>query len=76
MYELMQDWTFDQSNWVELVLPGESDLTLDDMSLLGQTIVGKLVDNVNPTIELVANPIPNQQMNFPCLLYTSDAADE
>ena len=60
----MQDWTFDQSNWVELVLPGESDLTLDGNSLIGQTIVGRLIDNVNPVMELVAAPIPNQQVNF------------
>lgn len=62
--EVMQDWTFDQSNWVELVLPGESDLTLDGNSLIGQTIVGKLIDTTNPTIELVANPIPNAPASF------------
>ncbi|MBR5085742.1 MAG: chitobiase/beta-hexosaminidase C-terminal domain-containing protein [Muribaculaceae bacterium] len=62
--EILQGWNFDQSNWVELVLPGESDLTLDDMSLLSQTVVGRFVDDVNPMIELVANPIPDKKMNY------------
>ncbi len=62
--DALQDWTFDQSNWVELILPAESALTLDGMSLMGQTVVGKLIDRTNPVIELAANPIPNQQADY------------
>lgn len=52
----------EQSNWVELVLPSAISTTggekpFDGKTLLGQTVVGKLTDAINPTIELVANPI-------------------
>lgn len=52
----------EQSNWVELVLPSAINTTggekpFDGKTLLGQTVVGRLTDAINPTIELVANPI-------------------
>lgn len=52
----------EQSNWVELVLPSAISTTggekpFDGKTLLGQTVVGRLTDAINPTIELVANPI-------------------
>ncbi|MBQ6649490.1 MAG: starch-binding protein [Muribaculaceae bacterium] len=65
IHPTMTDWTYDQSNWVEIVLPAQlnsNNLQLfDDKSLLGQTIVGKLVDKVNPRIEVVANPLPTSK---------------
>ncbi len=62
--EALQGENFDQSNWVEFVLPAQSALTLDDKSLLNHTIVGKLVDKTNPKIELAANPIPDEVMSY------------
>ncbi len=58
-----QNWTYDQSNWVEIVLPeaisGTENINLfDKKELLAHTIVGKLVDKNNPKIEVVAYPIP------------------
>lgn len=65
IHPAVQDWTYDQSNWVEFKLPGENDLTLDDMSMLNQTVVGRLVEkDPNPLIELLAHPIPNEQMSY------------
>ncbi|MBR5639558.1 MAG: chitobiase/beta-hexosaminidase C-terminal domain-containing protein [Muribaculaceae bacterium] len=65
IHPVVQDWYFDQSNWVEFKLPGERDLTLDDMSLMSQTVVGRLVEKTpNPLIELLANPIPNEEMSY------------
>ena len=65
IHPTMTDWTYDQSNWVEIVLPAKlnpNNLQLfDDKTLLGQTIVGKLVDKVNPCIEVVANPLPTNK---------------
>ena len=64
IHPVMQDWYFDQSNWVEFILPGESEFTLDDMSLLSQTIVGRLVEKDPAVIELLANPIPDEEMSY------------
>ena len=65
MHPVMQDWTFDQSNWVEFTLPGDSEFTLNDMSLFSQTLVGRLVEKYpNPQIELLANPIPKEEISY------------
>ena len=51
----------DQSNWAQLIL--KEAVPVDDVEpglrdlLLGQTVVGTLIDRLNPTIELRANPI-------------------
>lgn len=55
--EALQGMEFDQSNWIEIVLPDSLASKLDNKSLLGETVVGKLVDKTNPKIELVAFPI-------------------
>ncbi len=49
---------YDQSNWAQLILkePAMGDAFQGGL-LLGQTIIGKLTDRNNPTIELRANPI-------------------
>ena len=63
----MNDWTYDQGNWVELVLPGPIGESagigslLDNKVLMDQSIVGKLVDKNNPKIEVVAYPIPTSE---------------
>jgi len=55
-----QDGDYDQSNWAQLII---KDVDQDDSekytnkTLLGQTVLGTLVDKVNPTIELQANPV-------------------
>lgn len=68
VHESISDWTFDQSNWVEIVLPSEEgdkgSSMFDNKSMLGQTIVGKLVDKTNPKIEVTANPIPGNENNY------------
>lgn len=54
---------YDQSNWAQLILKepilnNEDAMGLQGGLLLGQTLIGKLVDRANPTIELRANPVP------------------
>ncbi len=55
------DVDYDQSNWAQLIL--KAPVLTDDAQdlqgalLLGQTVVGKLTDRNNPTIELRALPI-------------------
>ena len=56
------DVEYDQSNWAQLILR-EPATTGDDAQnicgrlLLGQTVIGKLTDRDNPTIELRVNPV-------------------
>lgn len=53
------DGDFDQSNWAQLILKESAgDEALQGHLLLGQTLMGKLIDRDNPTIELRANPVP------------------
>ncbi len=64
----------DQSNWAQLILkeavpvddtePGLRDL------LLGQTVVGTLIDRLNPTIELRVNPIATTGESYLPNVYT------
>ena len=61
--ESIGDAEYDQSNWAQLILKepvtgGNESQALEGRLLLGQTVLGKLVDRDNPTIELFANPIP------------------
>ena len=53
---------YDQSNWAQLILkePVSSgdESAIQGHLLLGQTVIGKLTDRDNPTIELSANPVP------------------
>ena len=66
VYNSMTGWKYDQSNWIEIILPEGQELGAADTAkfvnktLLGQTIVGELKDNINPTIEVVARPIPSE----------------
>ena len=66
IHPTMTGWTYDQSNWVEIVLPGEL-VTTEDLNmftgktLLAQTIVGKLTNRENPTLEVTAYPIPTSK---------------
>ena len=61
--KVTRDVDYDQSNWAQLVLK-DPVATVEEMSalqgrtLLGQTVLGTLVDRTNPTIQLRANPIP------------------
>ena len=65
VHEALTGWNYDQSNWVEIVIPEAlRDHAFDGKSLLGQTVVGKLIDKVNPTIELSANPIPGNAVEY------------
>ena len=52
---------YDQSNWAQLILkePVTSGDDIQGRLLLGQTVIGKLTDLANPTIELQVNPIPS-----------------
>ena len=66
IHPTMTGWTYDQSNWVEIILPGELQTTEDlemftNKTLLGQTIVGKITNIENPTIEVGAYPIPTSK---------------
>lgn len=66
IHPTMTDWTYDQSNWVEIILPGELQTSEDlemftNKTLLGQTIVGKITNIENPTIEVGAYPIPTSK---------------
>ena len=76
IHKVYQEWTYDQSNWIEIVLPeeltGSKDISLLDNNLLGQTIVGQLVDKDNPKIKVVAYPIPtSKQETFTPNNYTA-----
>ena len=64
--EALQGKEYDQSNWVEIVLPEAlGDITLNDKSLISHTVVGKLVDKTNPKIEVVAYPLPgNSEVEY------------
>ncbi|MBR6283676.1 MAG: starch-binding protein [Muribaculaceae bacterium] len=62
---------FDQSNWVKLLAPTGGTLLTNTMTHqhLAQTMVGRVIDHTNPTIQLAARPITdytatdNYQMN-------------
>ena len=60
-----QDVDYDQSNWAQLILR-ESDTKADFQGslLMGQTVIGKLTDRVNPTIELIVDPIPTAEVSY------------
>lgn len=51
---------YDQSNWAQLILkePVMGNDAVEGSLLLGQTLMGTLIDRANPTIELRANPVP------------------
>ena len=54
-----------QSNWAQLILKepvAAGDLT--QYLLLGQTVIGKLTDRTNPTIELRADPVPTVEASY------------
>ena len=63
------DADYDQSNWAQLILrepvPADDDAqAMQGRLLLGQTVVGKLTDRDNPTIELRATPIPTVEVPY------------
>ncbi len=65
----MDGWTYDQGNWLEIVLPAPIEGTrgvgmFDKKNLLDQTIVGKLTNKENPTLQVVAYPIPDKEASF------------
>ena len=65
----MDGWNYDQGNWLEIVLPapleGSGSVGMfDKKNLLDQTIVGKLTNKENPTLEVVAYPIPDKEASF------------
>jgi alpha-amylase len=61
--DIMQGWTFDQSNWVELELPkGRSEL--NNVSLLGHTVYGRLSDKGHPYLVLASDPLPDKQTDY------------
>ena len=67
--ESVLDVDYDQSNWAQLILKepvttGSDSQAISGNLLLGQTVVGKLVDRDNPTIELLINPIPAMEESY------------
>lgn len=64
VHESISDWTFDQSNWIDLVLPDGFDMNIDNVCLLGNTIKGKLVESFNPQIELTIHPLAEGETNY------------
>ena len=63
------DTHYDQSNWAQLILQepvagdGEGQ-SVQGSLLLGQTLMGRLVDRDNPTIELRANPVTATEASY------------
>ena len=60
---------YDQSNWAQLILKepvaaGDEAQSLQGRLLLGQTVIGRLTDRVNPTIELSINPMPATEQSY------------
>ena len=60
---------YDQSNWAQLVLSGpdatgEQAQALQGGLLLGQTVVGRLIDRTNPTIVLSVTPIRTAEVPY------------
>ena len=57
--DLTSEMDYDQSNWAQLILkePAANAQDVQGHLLLAQTVIGKLTDLANPTIELLANPI-------------------
>ena len=55
---------YDQSNWAQLILKETGTSDMAQCLLLGQTVIGKLTDRNNPTIELRANPVPAMAASY------------
>lgn len=62
--DALQDYTYDESNWVELVLPEGSNINLDGKDLVGGTVVGKYSGGENPVLELTAIPLPSEDHSY------------
>ena len=59
------DMDYDQSNWAQLILKEPvGDESVQGHLLLGQTVIGKLIDRENPTIELQVNPVPTSEASY------------
>lgn len=54
---------FDQSNWAQLILPEGISANELNTLLLGQTVIGRLTDAVNPTIQLSVMPIFGKKLS-------------
>ena len=54
---------YDQSNWAQLILKEPAEDMAQSL-LLGQTVIGTLMDRDNPTIELRANPVPSMTESY------------
>ena len=54
---------FDQSNWAQLILPEGISANELNTLLLGQTVIGRLSDAVNPTIQLSVMPIFGKKLS-------------
>ncbi|MBO4722288.1 MAG: starch-binding protein [Muribaculaceae bacterium] len=62
--EIMQGWTFDQSNWVEISLPQDFEMNIENVGLLGNTIRGRLIESFNTQIEFTINPLVEGETNY------------
>jgi len=66
--KLYQATPYDQSNWAELTLKealtSANIESYDKVSILAQTIVGTLLDKENPAIELSANPVIGDDIEY------------
>ena len=58
------DADYDQSNWAQLILKEPVGDGVEGHLLLGQTVIGKLTDRDNPTIELRTNPVPTMEAAY------------
>ena len=62
------DMDYDQSNWAQLIfsepVANDDSQAIQGSRLLGQTVVGKLIDRDNPTIELRVNPVPAMMESY------------
>ncbi|MBR1803582.1 MAG: starch-binding protein [Muribaculaceae bacterium] len=56
-YNRQRGGDFDQSNWAQLIAPANVPTSQLNHPLLGQTIIGRLTDAVNPTVQLTVLPI-------------------
>ena len=62
--DALQGLTYDESNWVELIMPKGSDINLDGKNLVGGTIIGKFLGSENPVLELVALPLTSEDIEY------------
>jgi len=66
--KLYQATPYDQSNWAELTLKealtSANIESYDKVTILAQTIVGTLLDKENPAIELSANPVIGDDIEY------------